>query len=150
MAAAERRDHQRSQRPEIRGLVPGPGQAVSVLAPRRATPPKSTPSSGWLSSSARCRHCAVQAGRGPGRLDAPWRPSARRDVLGDVEAVAVVGLDPLDAEVAGRARTWPRHHASAAGLVKSTGEPVPIHQRPTCGSPDGLADEMARRGAPSA
>ena len=75
-----------------------------------------------------------RAGRAPPysqAASAPVRPSAKRDVRREVVALAVVGLDPLDAELE-HARAPARcHHAPAAGEVKSTGEPVPIHQRPT-------------------
>ena len=87
---------------------------------------------------------AVKPAERPGG-GAPDLPSARRDVVGDVVAVAIVGLDPLDAE---------RQHLLdlrappllGAALVKSTGEPGPHpplgHERAAV-----VLHEVAGRGA---
>ena len=45
---------------------------------------------------------AVQSAQGPGGLG-PRPTVGQADMLGDVEAIAVVSLDPLDAEGAARA-----------------------------------------------
>src|SRR6185312_13442353 len=99
-AAAGRRDarrHQRAQRPEVRSLVARPQHAVGLLAaPAAAAEEHAAP--GPVRFVERALHRApVQAAVAPRALRA-GRAVGEAQVLADVVALAVVGLDALDAQ----------------------------------------------------
>jgi len=94
--------------------------------------PNSTPSPGCTSSSARCIERRY-FNPWPQAERAPDVPSAKRASSGMYQPSPSSALMPCTP----RRRTFlacSRHHSSAIGFVKSTGEPVPIHHFATSGS----------------
>ena len=82
---------------------------------------------------------------------APLVPSAKRTSSGKYQPSPSSALMPSTPSASTRL-ACSRHHTSAAGQVKSTGEPMPIHHLATSGSPSASAHEVleARSSAPGA
>ncbi len=93
----QRRRHQRAQRPEVRGLVAAPGVAHRLLARPAAAPEQDALVAVGVLEGALHR-APVQAAVGPGGIGAA-APVGEAGVGGEVVALAVVGLDPLHAEL---------------------------------------------------
>src|SRR3954447_13255274 len=110
-----------------------PQVTPTACCPVQPGRPKSTPSPGCTSSSARCierryfRPC-------PHADRAPVVPSAKRASSGMYQPSPSSALMPCTPSLS-TFLACSRHHASACGEVKSTGEPVPIHHVATSGSP---------------
>ena len=144
--AGERRDDEHAQRPEVRHLVPTPGEPGGVLAGPAAAP-EQHPLAGVDLVECPLEALAVHPAERPRRLGA-GAPVGERHPIGDVVAIAVVGLDPGHAEV--------EHPLGRLAPPRLRGRAGEVHHRagahPPFGDerlPGGLGDEVAggrRRG----